>query len=140
MKNDRLRVPVDDAYLLSIGRATYCFARLEWDAVYCGEKLNAGYLSTVSVKTAGNIAIDVAQFVSYVSDPLNRDRYRAATIELSRLVKRRNDLVHSNTATVNGEQRLVRRDSSWQPSDIDDLADEFTACSIELNDLFHHIL
>lgn len=48
MENDRLRVPVDTAYVAAIGLATYCFARLEWDVVYCGEELSPGYINTVA--------------------------------------------------------------------------------------------
>jgi hypothetical protein len=62
MKDDRLRVPVDTAYLTAIGMATYCFARMEWDAVYCGEKLNPGYVNTVASKTAGRIGSDITDF------------------------------------------------------------------------------
>jgi hypothetical protein len=60
MKDDRLRVPVDEAYLAAIGMATYCFARMEWDAVYCGEKLKPGFVYTVAAKTAGMIAKDIS--------------------------------------------------------------------------------
>lgn len=32
MKDDRLRIPVDDPYVASLGRAAYVFATLEWNA------------------------------------------------------------------------------------------------------------
>lgn len=140
MKGDRLRVPVDAAYLAAIGMATYCFASMEWNAVYCGEKLNPGYVNTVARKTAGEIAGDVLGFAELITDQDKRARYEAATGEFRRLVKSRNDLMHANPATVGNEQRLVRHGTPWQPNEIDDLADEFTACSIKLNELFHHVL
>ncbi|MFK4047350.1 hypothetical protein ACI2KH_20555 [Roseomonas mucosa] len=140
MKDDRLRVPVDPAYLMSLGQAIYCFASLEWNAVYCGEKLSPGYVYTIAKKTAGKIANDLAGFADLIADNNKRSRYQAAVREFDRLVDRRNDLVHANPATIGCDQRLVRKGTPWQPNDIDDLADEFTVCSIELNELFHHIL
>jgi len=138
MKDDRLRVPVEAAYLAVLGMATYCFAYMEWNAVYCGEKLSPGYVNTVAKKTAGDIARDVAGFAKLITNHHKRARYEAAADEFRRLVKRRNDLVHANPATVGNDQRLVRHGTPWQPNEIDDLADEFTACSMELNELFHH--
>ena len=140
MKDDRLRVPVHAAYLAAIGMATYCFARLEWDAVYCGQKLSPGYVKTVAVKTAGMIAKDLTCFAKLITEPAKQARYQTAAGEFARLVKRRNDLMHATPATVGSDQRLVRHSIPWQPNEIDDLADEFTACSMELNELHHHTL
>lgn len=140
MKGDRHRIPIDGDYLKAIGTAVYCFATLEWNAVYCGEKLSPGYVGKLAKKTAGKIATDVAKFESLISDPNKRARYRTATSEFVRLAKSRNDLLHSNSATVGHEQRLVRQGKPWQANEIDDLADEFAACSIELNELYHKVL
>jgi hypothetical protein len=140
MKDDRLRIPVDKAYLTAIGRATYCFASMEWDAVYCGEKLNPGYVGKVATKTAGMIAEDIVGFAQLITDQGKQARYQTAADAFKRLVKRRNDLVHANPATVGSGQRLVRHGTPWQATEIDGLADDFAACSIELNDLHHHVL
>lgn len=139
MKDDRLRISVDATYLTALGRAAYCFAYMEWAAVYCGEKLNSGYVGTVAIKTAGEIARDIAGSVSLIPDTSKQARCRTAVNEFRRLVDRRNDLVHANPATVGSEQRLVRHGAPWQPTEIDDLADDFAACAIELNDLHHHV-
>lgn len=53
MKDDRLRVLIDAPYLSALGLATICFARLEWAAVRCCEKIQPGYTNTVGAKTAG---------------------------------------------------------------------------------------
>ena len=140
MKDDRLRVAVEGPYFTATGLAIYCFASMEWNAVYCGEKLKADYASTVARKTAGKIADDIKGFAGLIADQGKRARYQAAADEFKRLVDRRNDLVHANPATVGSDQRLVRHGTPWQPSEIDDLADEFMACSIELNELFHRVL
>jgi hypothetical protein len=140
MKDDRLRVPVDVVYLKAIGMATYCFATMEWNAVYCGEKLNPGYVNTVATKTAGVIANDIVGFAQLITDPVTRARYQAAAADFARLVKRRNDLMHANPATVQNDQLLVRNGTPWQPAEVDALADEFAGCSFELNELLHNAL
>jgi hypothetical protein len=124
----------------AIGMATYCFAQMEWNAVYCGDKLDPGFVNTVGTKTAGMIANDIIGFAHLIADHTKQTRYRAAADEFARLVRRRNDLMHANPATVGSDQRLVRHGTVWQPNEIDDLADEFAACSIELNELYHHVL
>ncbi len=68
MKDDRLRVPVDTAYLTTLGMATYCFASMEWNAVYCGERLSPGYVNTVATKTAGRIAKDIVGFAQLITN------------------------------------------------------------------------
>lgn len=139
MKGDRRRIVVDDAYLKAIGAAVYSFAILEWNAVYCGEKLKPGYLRKVARKTAGCIAKDVTKFAPRIKDSDKRARYRAA-VEFTRLVGRRNNLVHANPATIGNEQRLYRRGKAWQLCEINELADEFAICSIELNELYYRVL
>lgn len=44
MKDDRLRVPVDHGYIEALGRAAYVFATLEWDAVWCCERMQSNYI------------------------------------------------------------------------------------------------
>jgi hypothetical protein len=44
MKDDRLRVPIDNAYVEALGRATYVFATLEWNAVWCCDRMQPNYI------------------------------------------------------------------------------------------------
>jgi len=137
-KDDRLRVPLDPKYAEVLGLATYCFARLEWDAVYCCEGMQKNYLRSVRNKTAGQIADDFVRLVSALSDQQLKARCEAPANEFKRLVGARNALIHSNPATEpGGNQRLVRDGSFWTPELIDEAADEFTACSLLLNELHH---
>jgi hypothetical protein len=56
MKNDRLRIPIDEAYVTVIGRATYRFARLEWAAVHYAEKAHRTQLwSRIQAKSLRSI-------------------------------------------------------------------------------------
>lgn len=141
MKDDRLRVPIDAPYLSALGLATICFARLEWDAVWCCEKIQPGYTNTVGAKTAGQIANDLVALAASHSDPVIVASLGAAAAEFKRLVGVRNDLVHANPGTsTGGEQRLFRRGTEWTIVMVDDAADAFTAASFPLNHHHHHLL
>ena len=70
MKDERLRIPIDDAYLHAVGLATICFARLEWNAAQCCEKMHAGYLNNIGTNTTGQIANDLVALAGALPDPL----------------------------------------------------------------------
>ena len=137
-KDDRLRIPLDPKYAEVFGHATICFARLEWDAVYCCEGMQKNYLYTVRKKTAGKIADDLVRLVGTLSDVKLKARCETPANEFKRLVGVRNSLIHGNPATApGGEQWIVRNGAFWTPELICDAADEFTACSLILNELHH---
>lgn len=137
MNDERLRVPIDDAYVHAMGLATICFARLEWNAVWCCEKMCVGYLNTVGTKTAGQIANDLVSLAGAHPDSTVVASLGSAAAEFKRLVGKRNDLVHANPGTAsNGDQRLFRKGSEWTIDRVNDAADEFAAASEPLN---HHI-
>lgn len=141
MKDDRLRVPIDDTYLHKVGLAVICFSRLEWDAVWCCEKISPGYIHTVGKKTAGDIAKDLIQLSAKHVDQAVSGQLSPAANEFLRLTKRRNDFLHANPATApNGDQRLFRHGVEWTVSMVDELADEFTACSLTLNHCLYSLL
>lgn len=50
MANERLLIPQDADYFHALGLAAVAFARLEWDAVWCCERLQKGYISTIEPK------------------------------------------------------------------------------------------
>jgi len=39
MKDDRLRVPMENDYALALGRAIFIFTKLEWSAIECCEHI-----------------------------------------------------------------------------------------------------
>ena len=120
MVGERHLVPMDPTYVAAVGVATYIFARLEWDAVYCCEKIQPGFLGTVGVKTAGQVAADFRALAASVLDPIARQQTVQVATEFSRLVKLRNDLIHSNPCTTpGGEQRLNRRGTIIRIGDIE---------------------
>jgi hypothetical protein len=56
MKDDRLRIPVENAYVEALGRAIYVFAGAEWTVLHCWESMQKGYIQVAKTKTAGKIA------------------------------------------------------------------------------------
>lgn len=141
MKDERLRVPIDDAYLHAVGLATICFARLEWNAAWCCEKMQAGYLNTVGTKTAGQIANDLVTLAGVHPDPTVVASLGPLAAEYKRLVGKRNDLVHSNLGTAtNGDQRLFRKGQEWTIDLVNEAADEFASASEPLNHHIHNVL
>ena len=141
MKDDRLRVSIDNAYLEALGRATYVFATLEWNAVWCCERIETNYLYKLGRKTAGIIAEDLIRMAERLpSHQVRLDCLRPAE-EFKRLVDLRNGILHGKPGRAKtGEQRLFREGRPWTPAMIDDVADEFAACSILLNKLLYNQL
>jgi len=141
MKDDRLRVPIDAPYLHALGLSMISFARFEWDAVGCIEKVQPGYIQTILKKTAGNIADDLIVLAASHADPVVVTSLGAGAAEFKRLVDVRNGLMHANPGTSSsGEQRLFRHGHEWTIAMIDDAADAFVAAASVLNHHHHHVL
>ncbi len=138
MKNDRNRIPVEERYVEALGRATYVFATLEWNAVWCCERIKPGYVAKLGRKTAGDVARDLISRLSRIGDVTVRQACNGPAHEFHRLVKVRNALLHGKPGTADDNaQRLFDQGKPWSPEMIDDAADEFAACSITLNALLH---
>jgi hypothetical protein len=143
MKNDRFRAPIDDPYVDALGRATYTFARLEWEAVWCCERMKPDYVLTIEVskKTAGQIAKDLLKLVKAHPDPAIQGVALAAAQEFERLVVVRNAILHGKPGTSkSGEQRLFSSGQELSIEDVNDAADDFVAGSLPLNALLHNEL
>lgn len=141
MQNDRLRVPIDAPYLNAVGLAMICFARLEWDAVWCCEKIQPGYIHTVGKKTAGKIATDLLALATGHPDPAVVSSLKPGAAEFKRLVNLRNSIMHANPGTSHStKQRLFRHGVELTIAMIDDASDAFVAAGDTLNHHHHHIL
>jgi hypothetical protein len=142
MKDDRLRIPVDASYVEVLGRATFIFAILEWNAVWCCEKMRPNYIRTLGRKTAGKIAGDFVRLAKRHWIPATRSLCISAAQKFEALVEKRNALLHGKPGTVTptGEQRLFDKGIAWTPSMIDDLSDQFAECRIALNGLLYNQL
>lgn len=115
MKDDRLRVPVEDGYVAALGRAAYVFSSAEWNAVYCCEKLEPGFVQKAVKLTAGQIADKLVSLMNKrPATATDRQQCIDVAAEFKRLTGRRNDLMHANPGTApGGEQQLFRHGTQW---------------------------
>jgi len=141
MKDARLRVPVSDDYVVALGRATYVFATLEWNAVWCCERLKPGFINKLGKKTAGGIAGALIKYVSQISDEGMKQACVGPADEFKGLVSIRNGIMHGKPGTASDNaQRLFWNGAAWTVEMIDDAADKFAACSERLNTLLYDAL
>ena len=139
--NERLRIPQDDEYFQAVGLAAIAFARLEWNAVWCCEKLQSGYIRSIEEKrkTAGKIAEDLKQLFSQVSDKTLLAKIEPFAEEFREVAKERNALFHAKPGTSNNrEQRLFREGVEWSISAVNAFSDRCVSASMPLNALLHN--
>ena len=142
MKDARLRQAVKQDYLLALGHATYCFALCEWQVVWCSEKLHSGSVTRfVGEKLeAGKIAKRFLDLTRNMPPSCEREKLKALASRFAALVGRRNEIVHGKPCTgPSGESRLSAG-SVIEIPDLENAADEFSQCSIELGEQFYGLL
>lgn len=142
MKDDRLRSPVKNDYIEALGRAAYTFATLEWQVVWCVEKIRPNSIRKIIAEemTAGKIAklfIDAARNMPKSSA---REELRTLASRFMELVSVRNNILHGKPCTgPNGEPRLSGSNVIEIP-DFESAADDFVECNGKLNALFYDFL
>jgi hypothetical protein len=126
----------------ALGTATFCFAICEWNAVYCAERIRPGSLGTFvqDELTAGKIAKKLVDLTRNMPKSAERGELIAAAQKFADLVTQRNRILHGKPCTgPNGKARLSNA-KVFEIPDLQDAADAFSACSIELNRLLHGFL
>lgn len=142
MKDDRKREPVKADYVLALGLATYSFAACEWQVVWCCEKIRLGSLNKIvgDELTAGKIAKVFVDLTRNMPKSQEREELSRAAQTFTGLVEMRNSILHGKPCTgPTGDARLSAK-NVLEISDLEDAADSFTACGIELNGLFYGFL
>lgn len=140
MSNDRLRVPQDQDYFETIGLAAVAFARLEWSAVWCCERISPGYINTIEPKkkTAGVIANDLRQLIGRVSNDQLRIKCTPFVEEFKSIVPDRNAILHGKPGTTSNEdQRLFRNGIEVSIEVINAFSDRCVLAAEPLNALLH---
>ena len=140
MSDDRLRIPQDPDYFRAFGLAAIAFSRLEWDAVWCCERLQSGYINKIErgKKTAGAIAEDLKKLFSRVSDPDFRLRILPYAIIFAEVTTCRNGLLHGKPGTSpNGDQRLFRHGVEWTIQAVNEFSDQCVRAGVPLNALLY---
>jgi hypothetical protein len=137
VRDDRLRVQVAPAYVAALGLATYAFSLLEWNAVWCCERLEAGSIDRIAERTAGNIARNFKR----LAEANGSEELIAAAQRFDDLVQRRKGLLHGKPGTDgDGSQRLFRNGVARTEDEIKAVADDFTECSETLNTFLYGAL
>jgi hypothetical protein len=142
MKDDRLRQPIKSDYMDALGTAAFCFAICEWNAVYCAERIRPGSLNAFvrDELTAGKIAKKLLGLARNMPKSPERVEVIAVAQSFSDLVPLRNSILHGKPCTgPSGEARLSTV-KIFEIPDLEDAADAFSTCSIELNRLLHGFL
>lgn len=142
MIGDRHRQPFAATYADAIGRAALCFATCEWNVVWCCERIAPGQLSRIvrDELTAGKIAKDFLNLTRNMPPSKFREELKAVASRFASLVQVRNDILHGKPCTgPSGETRLSAG-KVLEMTDLEDSADDFSSCSIEVNRLLHGAL
>lgn len=140
--NARLRQPLKSDYAEALGWATYCFAILEWNVVWCCERICPGSLITIvhDELTAGKIAKKFYDLSRNMPGSKERASLEKLAQQFMRLKDLRNSVVHGKPCTgPNGDARLSDK-TVFEISDLHAAADAFSECSIEINGILHGFL
>jgi hypothetical protein len=134
MKGDRERVPVEPAYVSALGMAVFAFARLEWAAVWCCERIAPGSINNTLPRMAGDLAKKLIELAATLPPSSEQIELSAAAVDFNDLVlSKRNRLLHAKPgSTDDGAQRLFDGGRAWTVEMINDAADAFTACNDRL--------
>lgn len=125
-------------FALSLGRALFVFAALEWNSAHCCEKIAPGYLNNLETKTAGLIADNLIWHVE-TQRPQIWVSHEAICREFKAL-KLCNTIMHGKPgSTSGGNQRLFNKGVPFDVTAIDDAADQFAVCSIQVREM-HDLL
>jgi hypothetical protein len=141
LADERLHVPVDPGYAAALGLAIYCFASLEWNAVWCCERMEPGSIADLEDRTAGRVADTLSHLVKQLPISAEQLELQSAAADFRFLVGTRNNLVHAKPGTAaDGAQALFRHGDQWTHAELQGVADAFTACSARLNKALHGFL
>ena len=142
VKDDRLRTPVEDDYVHAIGLAAYTFSRLEWQVVWCMEKIRPESIRKVvgEEMTAGVIAKKFSDATRNMPKSKEREELKDLSRQFIDLVKVRNDMAHGKPCTSPaGDQRLSGKEII-EIEHLEKAADDFSECAGKLNNLFYGYL
>ncbi|MCG9745976.1 HEPN domain-containing protein [Shewanella sp. Isolate8] len=142
MKDDRLRCPVDTDYVTALGLAAYTFARLEWQVVWCMEKIIPQSIHKVvgNELTAGQIAKKFIDATRNMPKSSEREQLKLLSKQFSDLVELRNRIVHGKPCTSPNKQQRLSSNGIIELIDLENAADDFSECANKLNSLFYGFL
>lgn len=132
---------MDLGYAHALGVAMYAFSGLEWNVIWCCERLQPNSIYKLAELTSGVVKKRFRKLATEVADDALRERLLQAADRFDPLVDLRNDFVHGRPMTdTDGGQRVSGQHGPWTIQRLEDTADEFTACSSVFNAFLHGAL
>ncbi|WP_024617084.1 hypothetical protein [Pseudomonas kilonensis] len=141
MSDERLSYPMGGGYAEVLGVAMFMFARLEWNVIWCCERIKDGSVYELKEKTAGVIRKRLSKLVSDLPEGELREQLSSAAERFNPLVDLRNDLIHGTPMTDSEHGQCLRGSTGvWTITRINEAADSFAACAIHFNGLLYGAL
>jgi hypothetical protein len=141
VSDERKSAVLEPVYATALGEALYCFALCEWNAVYCIQKHEQGYVAhafrPTQVTMSGTVAEKLRSVSSKLVESAEKLEWQLASQLFSDLVKmERNQLIHGKPGTNAVEdQRLFYFGFEWTIERVRETADRFADCGRTLNRL-----
>lgn len=139
----RNQIPVENDYLLALGRAAYNFAYLEWGIIHLADQYTQGFLELSHTLTAGQISRQFGEIVIRMPDDFEqKTEVEEVATQFGSLVVNRNKLMHGNPFSADGgEQRLTyagrHGPKDWTIEEINTFSDQTAELSIAVVRLIH---
>lgn len=138
MTDERLTIPQEPKYFQAVGLAVIAFARLEWEAAWCCERIAEGYIASIEPdrKTAGRIATDFVSLAKSIPDEDLSIKIASAAIVFKKITDDRNGLLHGKPGSAaTGEQLLFGSGHPWTIALVNNFADRCAIAAKPLNAL-----
>jgi hypothetical protein len=132
--------PLDRQYTSALGEAVFEFARLEWLAVQCCDRIRDGSIEELSERTAGRVADTLLHLARGLGASPASEELRQAASEFRAYVGTRNNLLHSKPGfNAEGQERLFRDGDRWTIAELNAVAAAFRKCGAGLQSCFDHL-
>ena len=135
----KYRIPVDEKYLLAIGRATYNFTYLEKIIIDIIVKISPrGHDAIPAKATGGTICKTLEQLIPASHADIKADLTSIHLSFKNAIDNNRNKLLHAHPYTsIDGEQQIGYSDKDLTIESIYQVAKEFELIAIDASKLYH---
>jgi hypothetical protein len=125
--------PLDPQYTSALGKAVFEFARLEWLAVQCCDRIRAGSIEELSERTAGRVADTLLHLTCELAPSPAAGALHEAALDFKAYVGTRNNLLHAKPGfNAEGHERLFRDGDQWTIEELDAVSIAFHKCGARL--------
>jgi hypothetical protein len=146
------RIPIDDQYAATLGKAVYAFAYYEWTIIYIIEKLEAGFVAEYSRPkkqglTSGAVKKKLKEVITKTAFPfknVTEPEMLACMDRFEELIEERNALIHAHPITAKDGSQILNyqtspskkiSDMAWPAAEIERLIQEIDMAAIRAGSL-----